>query len=76
MVTVTIPKKQYQNIIQRQSLLEKEMGALRKILFELDEINIKPSALRRWERISRDLDRGLGRSFSSFKGMKEWLKNL
>lgn len=76
MVTVTIPKKQYQNILQRQSLLEKEMGVLRKILFELDEINIKPSALRRWERISHDLDQGIGRSFSSLTGMKKWLKNL
>ena len=76
MATITIPKKEYQNIIQRQSLLEKEMGFLRKTLFELDEINIKPSVLRRWERISRELDRGQGRSFSSFRGMKEWLRNL
>ncbi|MDP3052757.1 MAG: hypothetical protein Q8N22_02245 [bacterium] len=76
MVTITIPKKEYQNIIQRQSLLEKEMGFLRKTLFELDEINIKPSVLRRWERISRELDRGHGRSFSSFSEMKGWLRNL
>lgn len=76
MTTITIPKKEYQNIIQRQSFIEKEMAFLRKTLFELDEVNIKPSVLRRWERISRELDRGQGRSFSSFKGMKEWLKRL
>lgn len=76
MATITIPKKEYQNIIQRQSLLEKEMSFLRKILFELDEINIKPSVLRRWERISCELDRGKGRSFSSFREMREWLRNL
>lgn len=76
MSTITIPKKEYQNIIQRQSFLEKEMGFLRKTLFELDEINIKPSVLRRWERISHELDRGQGHSFSSFREMKEWLKNL
>ncbi len=76
MVTITIPKKEYQNIIQRQSLLEKEMSFLRKTLFEMDEINIKPSVLRRWERISREIDRGQGRSFSSFGVMKEWLRNL
>jgi hypothetical protein len=76
MATITIPKKEYQNIIQRQSLLEKEMSFLRKILFEMDEINIKPSVLRRWERISRELDSGQGRSFSSFREMKGWLRNL
>ena len=76
MATITIPKKEYQNIVQRQSFLEKGMRFLRKTLFELDEINIKPSALRRWERISRELDRGQGHSFSSFRKMKEWLRNL
>jgi len=76
MATITIPKKEYQNIIQRQTLLEKEMSFLRKTLFEMDKINIKPSVLRRWERISRELDSGQGRSFSSFRGMKEWLRNL
>lgn len=76
MNTITIPKKEYQNIIQRQSLIEKEMVFLRKTIFEIDEINIKPSVLRRWERISHELDRGQGRSFSSLKGMKEWLGSL
>lgn len=76
MSTITIPKKEYQGIIQRQSLIEKELAFLRKSFFEFDEINIRPSVMRRWERISRDIDKGKGRSFTSAKKMKEWLKNL
>ena len=76
MATITIPKKEYRSIIQRQTLIEKEMAFLKKSLLESGEANIRPSALRRWERISRELDRGQGHSFSSFKGMKEWLRSL
>lgn len=76
MVTVTISKKEYDTIILKQSLIENELAFLKKRLFELDEINIRPSVLRRWEHISRKLDKGNGRSFSSFKEMREWLKNL
>lgn len=76
MTTITIPKKEYQNIIQRQSFLEKELAFLKKSLLEFDEANIKPSALRRWERISRELDRGQGRYFFSVGEMKKWLKRL
>jgi len=65
MTTIIIPKKEYQNIIQRQSFIEKELAFLKKSLLELDEVNIKPSVLRRWERISRELDQGKGRAFSS-----------
>ncbi len=76
MTTITIPKKEYQAIIQRQYLIEKELAFFKKSFFEFDDINIKPIAVRRWERISRDMDKGKGRSFISAKKMKEWLKNL
>jgi len=76
MNTITIPKKEYQNIIQRQSFIEKEMAFLKKSFLEFNEVNIKPSVLQRWERISRELDRGHGRSFFSVEEMKEWLRKI
>ncbi len=76
MTTVTIPKKEYQGIIHRQSLIERELAFLKKKLVDFDEKNIKPSVLLRWERISRDLDQDRGQAFSSLKDMKKWLKNL
>lgn len=76
MNTITIPKKEYQNILQRQAFIEKELSLLKKNFIDFDEKNIKPSALRHWEHISRDLDKGNGHSFSSLKEMKEWLNSF
>ncbi|MBI4159732.1 hypothetical protein HY504_01065 [Candidatus Wolfebacteria bacterium] len=76
MATITIPKKQYRNILDRQLLIEKEMAFLKKNILAFDEANIRSSVLSRWEHISRKLDRGEGRSFSSLKEMRGWLKSL
>jgi len=76
MATITIPKKEYQNIVQRQLLLEKEILLLKKGLLQSDEALIRPAILKRWERISRDLDKGKGRSFNSPKEMKGWLRTI
>ena len=77
METVTIPKKEYQNLIKRQEKVEIELDTVKKILrYEVDEKQIKPAVLKRWEKISRDLDKDNGHSFYSLKDMKEWLQNL
>ena len=77
MNVVTLPKKEYQTIIRRQISIEKEIEVLRKIVqAEVEEAHIRPSILRRWERISRDLDRGKGKSFASLKDVRVWLENL
>lgn len=76
MNTVTIPKKEYQNIAQRQVLLEKELAFFKKIVLEAEDGFIRPTILRRWERISRTLDHGGGRSFASIKEMRQWLRKL
>ena len=76
MTTITIPKKEYENITQRQIILERELAFLKRVILETEESFIRPAVLRRWERISRALDRGSGRSFSSIKEMRRWLKEL
>jgi len=76
MTTVTIPKKEYQSLARRQILVEKEIAFLNKVVFETEESFIRPATLRRWERLSRTLDRGAGRSFNSVKEMRRWLKAL
>ena len=77
METVTIPKKEYQGLIKRQEKIEAELDIVKKILhYETDEKQIKPAVLKRWEKISRDMDKNRGRSFSSLKDMKKWLQNL
>ena len=73
----TMIQKGYKEILRRQNKLEMELALIKKTVLANDESNIKPSALRRWERISRDMDRGRnGHVFSSVLEMKKWLKNL
>jgi len=73
----TITEREYKNLVQRQAKVEGDLNILKKIvLLEAEEENIRPVVLRRWEKISRDLDRGRGRSFDSAKEVKKWLKHL
>ncbi|MBI3420877.1 MAG: hypothetical protein HY006_02335 [Candidatus Sungbacteria bacterium] len=77
MQTITIPKKEYQGIVRRQAKIEQELRAVRKVLRrEIDEAEIRPAVLSRWEKISRDLDDGKGLAFSSVSKMRDWLKSL
>lgn len=77
MNTVTIPKKEYKSMIQRQQKLEREMSAVKSLLRqEIGEEQIKPSVLKRWERISHEMDRGKGYFFSSPKEALSWLKKI
>lgn len=77
MNTITIPKKDYTTLVRRQQKVERELDVLKKIVqHEIREEQIHPSIAKRWERISSDLDRDKGRSFSSVKEMKKWLKQL
>lgn len=77
MNTVTIPKKEYESMIQRQQKFEEELSVVKSLLKqEIEEEQIKPSVLKRWEKISRDMDRGKGYFFSSPKEALNWLKNI
>ncbi len=74
---ITLPKKQYETLIRRQERVERELALLREVVKEQAEDDlIRSPVLKKWERISRDLDRGRGRSFASLKEMKAWLRAL
>ena len=73
----TITQKEYKEIIYRQDKLEKAFKAIRQIVdSEFDDDRIKPSALRKWEKISRELDNGKGHFFNSQEDARKWLKTL
>jgi len=62
-------------LFSRQERTEKELGALKEVVrAALIEEQIRPSVLKRWERISRDIDRGKGRFFRSIDEVNKWLK--
>ena len=77
METVVIPQKEYRRIIDRQMRIEKDLRVVKTMLqHEISDGEIRPEVLRRWEKISRDLDRGKGHAFSSASDMRRWLKRL
>lgn len=74
---ITITQKEFKHLIRRQGRVEQELEVLKKIVRqEVDETQIRPAVLKRWERISRDIDRGKGRVFDSAAEMRSWLKSL
>ena len=72
----TITRREYQHLIRRQARVEQDVHILKQFLQRDDEAKIRPSVLKRWDRISRDLDRGKGRRFSSWRQARGWLKRL
>lgn len=77
METLTIPKKEYRHLLRRQVKIEEDIRVVKEVLRnEINGENIQPATLKRWERISSDLDAGKGRIFSSLRDMRLWLRNL
>ncbi len=73
----TITQKEYKDMISRQSKIEAAIDALSKVVAsEIDDSRIKLTVLKRWDRISKDLDNGRGRFFSSAGEAKKWLRSL
>lgn len=77
MQLVTIPKTEYNRILQNQEELRSEVSALRKaLLTDEDDWKLKPSVKRRLDRLSKELDEGRGRRFKNIKEFSKYLRNL
>lgn len=77
MQVVTIPKTEYNRILQNQKELQSEVSALRQaVIGELGEERIRPEVLRRINRRSRAMDKGGGIRFKSAAEFKRWMQNL
>ena len=77
METLTIPKKEYHHLLRRQAKIEQDLRVVKRVLRdEMNDERVKPEVLKRWERISGDLDAGKGRAFSTLRSMRVWLRDL
>ena len=76
MNTMTIPIKEYKQSIQMQKSILSRLDFLQKIVFENSKDEINPSLMKRYEKISFDLDNDKGKKFSSISSFKNYLKNL
>jgi hypothetical protein len=73
---MTIPIKEYKQSIQMQKSILSRLDFLQKIVFENSKDEINPSLMKRYEKISFDLDNDKGKKFSSISSFKNYLKNL
>ncbi|OGZ44044.1 MAG: hypothetical protein A3J55_01280 [Candidatus Ryanbacteria bacterium RIFCSPHIGHO2_02_FULL_45_17b] len=71
-----VTSKQLNSLFHRQEKVEKELDLLKKVVLMDDERFIRSDILKKWERVSHNLDKKEGRSFTSIAEMKKWLTNL
>lgn len=76
MTTITIPIKEYKQSIELQKSILSRLDLLQKVVFENSKDEIDSSVLRRFEKISFDLDNGKGKKFPSVSLFKSYLKDL
>ena len=73
----TMIQKGYKEILRRQNKLEKAFEAMKKIVDSgFDDERIKTSTLKKWEKISREMDKGKGTFFNSPEAARKWLKMI
>jgi len=79
MNTVTIPKSEYTKIIKTQEKLEKNVSTLQRMFKKVvqeDILEVRPSYIRKLDKIEKDLDAGNGVRFLNAKEAKAYLRNL
>ena len=75
--TSLVTKKEYNTLLKRQEKIEHDFVAVKRMLIAAwQEDQINPAAMKRWDKISRAIGSGKGRTFASAKDMRAWLKQL
>ena len=76
MNTITLPKIEYQKILQNQSNFTKELHQLKSVvkIALADEVNDRVKA--KLEKQSKIMDRGQNRVFKSIKEFDKYLESL
>lgn len=75
-MNTVIALSEYKNLLKRQEKVEAELDFVKKMVLDDNEKFIRPSVLKKWERISRDMNNDKGLFFDSVAEMRNWLKNL
>ena len=73
---ITITRKEYRQLEERQRKLQEALAELRNIVLETYSDEIVETKAKRLEAISRMLDNGRGKRFYSFPSFKSYLRKL
>lgn len=74
--TITLDRKDYRELLRKQTSIEREVSTLREAVLELSKDELRPAVVNRLEKQSGILDKGGGRRFSSMKDLKVYIKNI
>ncbi|MBI4120150.1 MAG: hypothetical protein HY454_01660 [Parcubacteria group bacterium] len=74
--TTILDKKDYRELLRKQTNIEMEVSTLKEAVLELSKDEIRPAIIKRLEKQSRILDEGGGRRLRSLKELKAYLKNV
>ena len=75
-MSITVTTRQLNNLFRRQEKMEKELSLLKETVLTDADRYIRPEVLKKWERISHDMDMQKGRSFASISAMRKWLMGI
>ena len=76
MPTITVDRKTINNLIKKQEATNREIRVLKDIIFEIAKDEIRPTVVKRFSKISKELDKNRGRRFGSFSAFKTYIRNL
>ena len=76
MNTVTLPKNEYMQILETQEKLKEDLARLENAVSFIAQDEVSPTYLKRLEKISRGLDVGKGKRFSSVSAVRKYFKSL
>lgn len=76
MTTITIPKKEYRQLVKNQAQTAEQISILRRIVEQLTQDELKPAYAKKLESRSAALDAGKGRDFDTPKQFRSYLAAL
>ncbi len=76
MTTITIPKKEYQQLVKQQVQIADQVAFLSQIVERLAKDELQPAYVKKIERQSAAFDSGKGRRFASLKQFRSYLAAL
>jgi len=72
MNTVTLPKTEYKKIVDTQKKLRSQIISLREFVIEQTRDELKPSIIKKLQKLSADIDKGEGKHFRSLSSFKTY----
>jgi len=78
MTTVTIPKREYDELLKREARMQAAARQFAQKLQEFaeDDVELRPEVATRIERRARALDAGKGRVLKNAKEVRDFFDNL